>query len=208
MKSAPWLLLVNSFTVLNVEEVNTDICEPIDAPLPSILDRKALPWKLKWEKRLPKRLSANTLDVHGTSIILSIEISTTNTSEVHSVKALLDSRAIGNFIDRLCPYERYEHPEHLSPHTGVQCGQLPQWGRSDLWSGGCSSPLGNSLRKDAPHHLQPWKAEHDPWLYLAQGPQPKGQLANWRSADEPMPLLMWKMLCNMKRTSVVEKNRG
>jgi len=51
-------------------------------------------------KRLPKRLSVNTLDACGTSIILPIEVSTTNTSEVHSVKALLDSGATGNFIDR------------------------------------------------------------------------------------------------------------
>jgi len=34
------------------------------------------------------------------SIILSIEISTTDTSEVYSVKALLDSRAIDSFIDK------------------------------------------------------------------------------------------------------------
>jgi len=34
------------------------------------------------------------------SIILPIEISTTNTSEVHSVKALVDSGATGNFIDK------------------------------------------------------------------------------------------------------------
>jgi len=33
-------------------------------------------------------------------IILLIEVSTTDTSEVHSVKALLDSGATGNFIDR------------------------------------------------------------------------------------------------------------
>jgi len=59
-----------------------------------------LPRKPKWEKRLPKRLSVNTLDTRGTSIILPIEVSTTDTSEVHSVKALLDSRATGNFIDR------------------------------------------------------------------------------------------------------------
>ena len=32
-KSTPWLPLVNRFAVLNIEEVNTDICEPIDAPL-------------------------------------------------------------------------------------------------------------------------------------------------------------------------------
>ena len=54
VKSVPQSLLVNRFTVLNVEEVNTDICEPIDTSLPSPLDRKALPWRLKWEKRLPR----------------------------------------------------------------------------------------------------------------------------------------------------------
>jgi len=101
-KSAPWSLLVNRFAVLDVEEVNTDICEPIDAPplSPSAPDRTAQPWKPKWEKRLPKQLSVNTLDACRTSIIFPIEVSITDTSEVHSVKVLLDSRAIGNFIDR------------------------------------------------------------------------------------------------------------
>jgi len=101
-KSAPRSRLVNRFAVLDVEEVNTEVCEPIDAlPLsPFALVGTALPQRPKWEKRLPKRLSANTLDARGTSIILPIEISTTDTSEVHSVKALLDSRATGNFIDK------------------------------------------------------------------------------------------------------------
>jgi len=101
-KSAPQSLLVNRFAVLDVEEVNTDVREPIDAPLlsPSDPDRTTQPQKPKWEKRLPKRLSVNTLDACRTSIILPIEVSTTDTSEVHSVKALLDSRAMGNFIDR------------------------------------------------------------------------------------------------------------
>jgi len=57
-------------------------------------------WKPKWEKRLPKQLSINILDARGTSIILPIEVSTTDTSKVHSVKALLDFGATGNFIDR------------------------------------------------------------------------------------------------------------
>ena len=99
-KSAPRSLLVNRFAVLNVEEVNTDICEPIDAPPSSAPVRTALPRRPKWEKRLPRQLSANTLDARGTSIILPIEIGTTDTSEVHSVKALLDSGATGNFIDK------------------------------------------------------------------------------------------------------------
>jgi len=85
---------------LNVEEVNTDICEPTDALPPSSLDRKALPRRPKWEKRLPERFSANALDARGTSIVLPIEISTTDTSKVHSVKALLDSGATGSFIDK------------------------------------------------------------------------------------------------------------
>ena len=100
VKSAPWLLLVNRFAVLNVKEVNTDIHESINTPLPSTPDRKALSWRPKWEKRLSRQLSANTLDACRMSIILPIEISTTDTSEVHSVKALLDSGATGNFIDK------------------------------------------------------------------------------------------------------------
>ena len=99
-KGAPQSLLVNRFAVLDIEEDNTDTCEPIDAPPPSALVRTALPRRPKWEKRLPRRLSANTLDAHGTSIILPIKISTTDTSEVHSVKALLDSGVTGNFIDK------------------------------------------------------------------------------------------------------------
>ena len=101
MKSVPQLLLVNRFAVLDVEEVNTDICEPIDAPplSPFASDRTAQPQKPKWKKRLPKRLSVNTLDTRGMLIILPIEVSTTDTSKVHSVKALLDSGVTDNFID-------------------------------------------------------------------------------------------------------------
>jgi len=99
-KSVPRSLLVNRFAVLNIEEVNTDICEPINAPPPSTPVRTALPQRPKWEKRLPRRLSANTFDTRGMSIILPIEIGTTDTNKVHFIKALLDFRAIGNFIDK------------------------------------------------------------------------------------------------------------
>jgi len=98
----PWSLLVNKFAVLDVEEVNTDVREPIDVPLLFLSDpdRTMQPQKPKWEKRLPKQLSVNTLDACGTSTILPIEVSTIDTSEMHSVKALLDSGATGNFIDQ------------------------------------------------------------------------------------------------------------
>jgi len=101
-KSVLWSPLVNRFTVLDVEEVNTDICEPIDVPSlsPSALDRIVQPRRPKWERRLPKQLSTNTLDAHGISIILPIKIYTTDTSKVYSIKALLDSGATGNFIDQ------------------------------------------------------------------------------------------------------------
>jgi len=98
----PRSLLVNRFAVLDVEEVNTEIREPIDAPplTPSAPVRTALPQRPKWEKKLPRRLSANTLNARGTSIVLPIEIGTTDTSEMHFVKVLLDSGATGNFIDK------------------------------------------------------------------------------------------------------------
>jgi len=98
----PWSPLVNRFTILDIEEVNTDIREPINTLSfsSSTPDRIAQSQRPKWERRLPKQLSANTLDARGMSIILPIEISTTNTSEVYSVKALLDSGATGNFIDQ------------------------------------------------------------------------------------------------------------
>ena len=55
-KSAPQSLLVNRFAILDIEEVNTDAHEPIDAILlsPSDPDRTTQPRKPKWEKRLPK----------------------------------------------------------------------------------------------------------------------------------------------------------
>ena len=84
--------------------------------------------------------------------------------------------------------------------------QLSQQGQLDLQSGGCSPPLQNPLQKDTPHCLQPQKAKYDPQLYLAQGPQSRGQLANWRSADEPMPSLMQRVLCDMEGTSIAEEN--
>jgi len=40
------------------------------------------------------------LDARGTSLLLPVEIGTTDTSEHHSVKALLDCGATGSFIDK------------------------------------------------------------------------------------------------------------
>jgi len=92
-------LLVNKFTVLTIEDPNTIDSELVDAPLLLLLP-PALLRKPKWERRLPKLLSISALDARGTSLLLPVEIGTTDTSELHSVKALLDSRATGSFINR------------------------------------------------------------------------------------------------------------
>jgi len=90
---------VNKFTVLTIEDPNTIDSELIDTPS-SNPPAPALLCKPKWEKRLPELLAISVLDVQGTSLLLPVEIGATDTSELHSVKALLDSRATGSFIDR------------------------------------------------------------------------------------------------------------
>jgi len=84
---------------LTIEDPNTIHSELIDTPSPNP-PVTALPRKPKWEKRLPKLFMISALDARGTSLLLPVEIGTTDTSKLHSVKALLDSRATGSFIDR------------------------------------------------------------------------------------------------------------
>jgi len=67
------------------------------APTPLVL---ALLCKPKWEKRLPKLLSISALDMQGTFLLLPVEIGTTDTSKLHSIKVFLDSRATRSFINR------------------------------------------------------------------------------------------------------------
>jgi len=96
--SAPQLP-VNKFTVLTIEDPNTINSKLVDA-LPPIPLVSAPLCKLKWEKRLSKLLSISALDARGTFLLLPVEIGTTDTSELHSVEALLDCRATRSLIDR------------------------------------------------------------------------------------------------------------
>ena len=89
----------HDITVLTIEDPNIIDSELVDAPPPLPLPPAPLR-KPKWERRLPKLLSISTLDAQGTSLLLPVEIRTMDTSELHSVKALLDSGATGSFIDR------------------------------------------------------------------------------------------------------------
>jgi len=84
---------------LTIEDPNTIDSELIDTPPPSS-PVPALLQKPKWEKRLPKLLAISALDTQGTSLLLPVEIGTMDTSELHSVKALLDCGEIRSFIDR------------------------------------------------------------------------------------------------------------
>ena len=91
--------LVNKFTVLTIEDPNTIDSELVDV-LPSISLVSAPLHKPKWKKRLPKLFSISTLDVQGTSLLLPVEIRTMDTSELHSIEALLDCRVTRSLINR------------------------------------------------------------------------------------------------------------
>jgi len=84
---------------LTIEDPNTIDSELVDAlpPIPFISTPLRKP---KWEKRLPKLLSISALDMRGTSLLLPVEIGTTDTSELYSVEALLDCRATRSLINR------------------------------------------------------------------------------------------------------------
>jgi len=90
---------VNKFTVLTIEDPNTIDSELVDAPSPNPLVPAPL-HRPKWEKRLPRLFLISTLNAQGTSLLLPVEIGTTDTSKIHSVKTLLDCGATGSFIDR------------------------------------------------------------------------------------------------------------
>jgi len=92
-------LPVNKFTVLTIEDPNTIDSALVDTP-PSIPLVSAPLHKPKWEKRLPKLFSISALDARGTSLLLPVEIGTTDTSELYSVEALLDCGATRSLINR------------------------------------------------------------------------------------------------------------
>jgi len=84
---------------LTIEDPNTIDSELVDAPPLAPLVSAPLR-KPKWERRLPKLFLISTLDAQGTSLLLPVEIGTTDTSELYSVEALLDSGATRSLIDR------------------------------------------------------------------------------------------------------------
>jgi len=109
---------VNKFTVLTVEDPNTIDSELIDVPsLTSLV--LALLHRPKWEKMLPKLLLISVLDTQGTFLLLPVEIGTTDTSKLYSVKALLDCEATRSLIDRDFVCSREMNTQTLSYNIPV-----------------------------------------------------------------------------------------
>jgi len=57
--------------------------------------------------------------MQGTSLLLPVEIGTTDMSELHSVKALLDYRATGSLIDRDFVHSKGMNTQTLSHNIPV-----------------------------------------------------------------------------------------
>jgi len=68
---------------------------------------------------LPKLLSISALDARGTSLLLPVEIRTTDMSELHPVKALLDCGATGSFINRDFVHSKGMNTQTLSQNISV-----------------------------------------------------------------------------------------
>ena len=101
----PPLSVYNRFAALSIEEVPesdstslTDLNETKAIPMtpPSRLQLRRRP---KWEKRLPERYVVAS-NPSSNSFELGVSIQTTDTGEVRSMRALLDSGATGLFANR------------------------------------------------------------------------------------------------------------
>jgi len=94
----------NRFSVLSVDRI-VEIDEPIEkiqAIQVSESQSAARTFRPRWERRLPTGLIIDMLEEKkdARSLKLKVDLETTDTGEVKSVQALLDSGATGMFIDR------------------------------------------------------------------------------------------------------------
>jgi len=96
---------------LTIEDPNTIDSELVDAPPLAPLISTPLR-KPKWERRLPKLFSISALDARGTSLLLPVEIGTTDTSELYS-------GATGSLIDRDFVHSKEINTQTLSHNIPV-----------------------------------------------------------------------------------------
>ena len=97
-------LLVNRFTVLNVEECEDNYSSPSDISTCLTCNHQSSPlYHPRWEKKLPLHPTINALNihsnVHGIFLYLLISLKTTNTSRSFLIHALINSGATGVFIN-------------------------------------------------------------------------------------------------------------
>jgi hypothetical protein len=102
--STPSLSSSNRFSVLHVDEIIEidEATEKIQVVQCISKDEVSLPPRLKWERHIsPAFIIATSDDVTPSrSLKLKVEIETTDTGEVKSLSALVDSGATGRFIDQ------------------------------------------------------------------------------------------------------------
>ena len=103
VKCVPLLHVHNQFACLEVENANPPLPSlhtgtPVEATPKSPLTPRPLHLR-SWEKRLPKRYIVATAP-GPKSLVIKVEIQTTDTAEVKSGPALVDCGATGQFMDR------------------------------------------------------------------------------------------------------------
>jgi hypothetical protein len=101
----PPLSSQNQFSILSVDSISDEIEEPVKPKVVQTSESYSVPRtpRPNWERRLPSPFIVSVLDEtedRRRSLTLKIELQTTDTGEVKSVKALLDSGATGMFINR------------------------------------------------------------------------------------------------------------
>jgi hypothetical protein len=94
----------NRFSILSIDSI-PEIEEPVETKVVQSSESHPVlrTFRPNWEHRLPSSFVVSVLDEtedRRRSLTLKIELQTTDTGEVKSVKALLDSGATGMFIDR------------------------------------------------------------------------------------------------------------
>jgi len=174
---------------LTIEDPNTIDSELVDTPSSIPLVSAPLR-KPKWEKRLPKLFSISALDMRGTSLLLPVEIGTTDTSELHSVEVLLDCGATGSLIDKDFVRSKGINTQTLSHNILIF-----NVDGSPNEAGQISEVMDVALRYKTHSErmllaISGLGKQSDPRLRLAQGPQPQDQLGKKRSRDDSLSPLV------------------
>lgn len=100
VESVPPLPSNNKFSILPIQLINNDPPKPDTEHKDTLKASTRLARWPKWERKLPPRPVIASLDPKGTSLMLWVELETTDTAGRKNVQALVDCGATGSFIDR------------------------------------------------------------------------------------------------------------